>query len=795
MVSVFRELSAALRVALGFAELRGEDLTPDAAKRYRREQIAETLNQTQPLVLGNTLCAPILSYQAIASGPTAALIIWTTAIVIISIAQVLSADRLRKCTGRIADLKRLELRAFVLGAMWAIGFACTYPHVDGNTKVIVAIMLTGAVALGTFSYSRSAGPALIYLAATTLGMGLSAFITGVARDSGSDKMVAILSLFAFVTLTKSVLERGRANLDAFRNVEQLTEKTELIGLLVKDYEAQATEWVWHADSTGRLIVAPDLIVDLLGGPNALDNNEPVLHHVRRMISPESHAAHDRMATAVRNRQEFHDIVLAFPDQYGDGLRWIAVKGTPQFDDGAFNGFRGIVADTTKAVKAERRIQYLAEFDSLTGLLNRNSIQKKLAELDPARDQMTAVLIDLDGFKQINDSYGHDTGDALLCAVADRLRILEGQGAWASRLSGDEFFMLLTDDENTTTDTRLTLGQEMCDRLCEPFKINEFELQISASVGMARFPTDSATGHDLFSLCDLALYDAKNGGRNRPRLYDAALLEKLNWRIAVIERLKKAVSSGQIKLFYQSQHHLSDGRLIGLEALARWDDEDLGPIGPDVFIPIAEQTGLIVDLGEQLLRKACVDAKRWSDQLGGAAPVVSVNISPVQFARSDVAAMIGRALTDTGLPPSLIEVEVTEGVLISDKSRVASTLKELSAMGVSIALDDFGTGYSSLSYLKELPLNRLKIDRSFICHLEDDPDSPIVDTVIQLGQNLGLNVIAEGVETKKQVEQLVSMGCDEGQGYYFNRPAPVAETDALIAQQIADHVEKGRKKAS
>jgi diguanylate cyclase (GGDEF)-like protein len=795
MVSAIRKLSAALRVALGFAELRGEHLTLDAAQRYRREQISETLNQTQPLVLGNTIFAPILSFQAASTGPTVALILWTAAMIVVSLTQFLSAGGLKKCTGRVADLKRLEMRAFVLGALWAMGFACTYPHVSGNEKVIVAIMLTGSVALGTFSYSRSAGPALIYLAATTLGMGLSAFITGVATGSGSDKMVAVLSLFAFATLTKSVFERGRANLNAFRNVEQLTEKTEVIGLLVKDYEAQATEWVWHADAEGRLIVAPDLIVELLGGSAALGGDEPVLHHVKRMISPESHAAHDRMASSVRNRREFHDIVLAFPDQYGDGLRWIAVKGTPQFDGGTFHGFRGIVADTTKAVIAERRIQYLAEFDSLTGLLNRNSIQKILGDLDPARDQMTAILIDLDGFKQINDSYGHDTGDALLCAVADRLRILESHDAWAARLSGDEFFMLLTDDENTTADSRLTLGQEMCDRLSEPFKINEFELQISASVGMARFPTDTAAGHDLLSLCDLALYDAKHGGRNRLRLYDPALLEKLNWRIAVIERLRKAVSAGQIKLFYQSQHHLSDGRLIGLEALARWDDEDLGPIGPDIFIPIAEQTGLIVDLGEQLLRKACVDAKRWSDTMGSAAPVVSVNISPVQFARSDVAAMIGRALMETGLPPCLIEVEVTEGVLISDKSRVASTLKDLSAMGVSIALDDFGTGYSSLSYLKELPLNRLKIDRSFISHLEDDPDSPIVETVIQLGQNLGLNVIAEGVETEKQVAQLIAMGCDEGQGYHFNRPAPVAETDALIAQQIAYRAAEGRKKAS
>ncbi|MEM9342621.1 MAG: EAL domain-containing protein, partial [Pseudomonadota bacterium] len=552
-------------------------------------------------------------------------------------------------------------------------------------------------------------------------------------------------------------------------------------LLIKDYEAKATEWIWQTDAKGRVTAAPDLIFQFLGGAEEMADRA-VLHRVGEKISTESAAEFERMADAVRNRAEFHDIVLAFPDEdQVHGLRWLAVKGRPQFDRGTFQGFRGIIADATKATEAERQVKQLAAYDNLTGLLNRNSVNQRLGALDPERDQATAFLIDLDGFKQINDSYGHDIGDKLLEGASDRLRSLATGGAWAARLAGDEFLLVVPDDTATSADERLTLGQEVCDRLSEPFQLTEFELQISASVGIARFPSDTDNAHHLLSLCDLALYAAKGMGRDRAHLFDPAMLEQLNKRIAVIERLKHAVREGHLRLHYQPQHRLSDGRLIGFEALARWDDEDLGRVGPDVFIPIAEQTGLIVELGEQLLRTACTDAMGWFQTLGDQAPIVSVNVSPVQFARTDVSGLIQSVLDETGLPAALFEVEVTEGVLISDKTRVAKTLAELSARGVSIALDDFGTGYSSLSYLKELPLNRLKIDRSFVSDLEESADSPIVSTVIQLGHNLNLNVIAEGVETATQIEHLLQMGCDEGQGYHFGRPMSVPDVNEYVAR--------------
>lgn len=769
------------RIISDFAALRSNRFAPDAAKRYRRDQITGVVEQTQLLLLGNTLFAPILAYQAWPSGSLPLLVGWALLMVVGSWALFFWTRPLQNCTGEVADMRRMKMRAFIDGSFWVLGMACVYPHTAGDSKAIVGIIITGAIALGTFGYSRSAGPGLIYLAVTSLGCGIVALITGLTVGTPSDSLVLLMAIFAFIALAKSVLERGHGVLQSFKYLEKLSEKTEVVELLLKDYEAQATEWLWQTDASGRLIAAPDLIIQYLDEAEAdpTKRKRPMLRRIGDVISPESTDAFERMAHAVRNQFEFHDIVLALRNPESGGLRWVAVKGRPQFDNGVYQGFRGIVADTTQAVEAERKVQYLAAFDSLTGLYNRNSVQQRLCGLDPAADKITAFLIDLDGFKQINDSYGHDIGDDLLRAVSERLNKFATNGAWAARLAGDEFLLIVPDTENTNTSVRLAWGQEVCDRLSEPFRLDEFELQISASVGIARFPSDTVKGHDLLSLCDLALYDAKNGGRDRAHLFKPSMLEQLNERITVIERLKRAVGHSHIQLYYQPQHRLSDGALIGFEALARWTDEDLGPIGPDVFIPIAEQTGLIVELGGQLLHSACMHAKGWYDTLGPAAPVVSVNISPVQFARTDVAQLVAGVLAETGIPPELIEVEVTESVLISDKKRVADTLEQLSAMGVSIALDDFGTGYSSLSYLKALPLNRLKIDQSFVRDLSKDSESPIVSTVIQLGHNLNLSVIAEGVETKTQVEQLLQLGCDDGQGFYYGRPMTLKDANRYV----------------
>ncbi|MEP2718858.1 EAL domain-containing protein [Pseudophaeobacter sp.] len=662
--------------------------------------------------------------------------------------------------------------------------ALFYPVVEGDQKAVIATIVAGSLALGTIGFSRTPMAGVVYLGVQTIGNTLVMLTCGLVYGSATDITLSILMFAAGISLFNACLKAAQTAMIAFKNHERLSEKSEVVELLLKDYEAQATEWLWQTDQYGRLLSAPAGILEMCA--QGEQNPEAVELFDLLASTCTAEAAEDmaRLQKAVRNRIEFHDIRLSIQDPRDDTLHWILMKGRPQYERGGFRGFRGIFADATAEVEAERKVQFLASYDGLTNLLNRNSVQKKLCELQAEKDQVVALLVDLDGFKQVNDSYGHHTGDLLLKAVSVRLQESIGADAWAARLGGDEFLVLLSNDPPKSTEEISWIAQSICERLSEVVQLEDFVIQISASIGIAKFPEDTQKGVELLSLSDMALYEAKGSGRDRITFFDAEMQNRLSERLAIVERLKKAVRSGEIEPYYQSQHALQNGRLVGFEALARWNDADLGFVGPDVFIPIAEQTGLIVELGEHLLRRACQDACHWAELLPANPPVVSVNFSPVQFVRTDVTGLVSRVLHETGLAPELLEVEVTEGVLITSKEKIAATLRELSELGVSIALDDFGTGYSSLSYLKELPLNRLKIDQSFVRDLSEVAASPIVSTITQLGHNLGLSVIAEGVEGQSQVQILSQLGCDDAQGYLYSRPMTKSVTDKYVSERAS-----------
>ena len=455
---------------------------------------------------------------------------------------------------------------------------------------------------------------------------------------------------------------------------------------------------------------------------------------------------------------------------------------PFFDDaGALQGLRGVAEDITHKVELDAQIKHMARHDELTGLVNRNVVRTKLDELDPAHDVISATLIDLDGFKEINDTYGHGVGDLLLKQVAKRLNACVGSADIVARLGGDEFLIL---SAPSTDDAEL--GNKVLKALVEPLKLGEFELSISGSVGQSHFPGHTDRGDQLLVKADLALYAAKNAGRNAYRVFQPAMEQKLQYRLQIVKRLRKAIQDCGLSIKYQPQYCLQEGRLLGFEALARWEDEELGCIGPDVFVPIAEECGLISSLGEFILRTACDDAMAWP-QPENSSLTLSINISPEQFSRGDLVADVKAVLKDTGFPPSRLELEITEGVLIADTDKASSILRSLSSLGVSIAIDDFGTGYSSLSYLRSLPINRLKIDRSFTNSLHESSVENITKTIVQMGHTLGLHVMAEGVETAEQQACLMEMNCLEVQGYLYAKPLPVSKVAPLI---ITDHTRSG-----
>ncbi|OIQ45624.1 MAG: hypothetical protein BM558_02890 [Roseobacter sp. MedPE-SW] len=770
---------------LGLGDLGTQGLPLDVANRLRRGQLRGTIEQMRVMLLGNTLFAPALSMNAWGQGRDVLVVLWTTFIILFSWWIFYSWSKTYRTTGSTVDMRGFVIQTFFNALTWTVGMALFYPIVEGDQKAIITTIMAGSLALGTAGFSHAPVAGITYLAVQTIGNSIIALICGLTTGTSTDYLLAVLTIAAGISLFNATLQGAKAARVAFDNHERLSEKSEVVELLLKDYEEQATEWLWQTDQEGLLLSAPAQVLEMCF-PLAEEENNTNLFNLLAASCTEA-AANDieRLQAAVFEKSEFHDVRLSIKSPVDGELRWILMKGRPQFEHGKFQGFRGIFADATAAVVAERQVQFLASFDGLTALLNRNSVQKRLSEL---HDEGTgegryaaALLVDLDGFKQVNDSYGHHTGDLLLKHVAERMQKTVTGKSWVARLGGDEFFVMLQNNEPLSAAEISWTAQSICEQLSQPVKVEEFVVQVTASIGISRFPEDTREGTELLSLSDMALYEAKNAGRDRITFFDVEMQDRLTERTTIIERLKLAVRHGKIEPYYQSQHALSDGSLVGFEALARWKDDRLGFVRPDVFIPIAEQTGLIVELGEQLLRRACEDAKKWGELMPEAPPVISVNISPVQFARTDVTGLVSRVLHETGLSPEQLEVEVTEGVLIASKEKIAATLQELSEIGISIALDDFGTGYSSLSYLKDLPLNRLKIDQSFVRDLSQAATSPIVSTIIQLGHNLDLSVIAEGVENEADVERLSELGCDDGQGYLYSRPMTREAADSYVSE--------------
>ena len=421
-------------------------------------------------------------------------------------------------------------------------------------------------------------------------------------------------------------------------------------------------------------------------------------------------------------------------------------------------------------ESDTQARYLAYHDPLTGLLNRARFNEQLKfALQHAGNGLTAALvIDLDRFKDVNDSLGHAAGDALLRTVAQRLQSAVRSGDIAGRLGGDEFAVALTELEQPEFATKL--AQRILQTLGDPYDLDGHEMRSSVSIGIAIGPQDAKTGDELLRCADAALYQAKRDGRATFRFFEPGMNDCLRSRRLLEQDLRRAIAEDGFDLHYQPLFDLREQQIVGYEALLRWDHPQRGNIPPGEFIPLAEETGLIVPISDWVLRTACREAAGWVEP-----HMVAVNLSAVQFSQTNVVAAVKAALDEADLSPHRLELEITESLLMSNTESVLADLHRLRHLGVSIAMDDFGTGYSSLAYLWRFPFDKLKIDRSFITDLETDPKvSEIVRTIISLGQTLNLAVTAEGIETSEQASALTKQGCDLGQGFYLGRPTPAAD---------------------
>ncbi|MDO8845705.1 MAG: EAL domain-containing protein [Methylicorpusculum sp.] len=440
--------------------------------------------------------------------------------------------------------------------------------------------------------------------------------------------------------------------------------------------------------------------------------------------------------------------------------------------GHASNYVGVFTDISQIKQSKERLEHLAHYDPLTHLPNRLLIQSRLKHaLEVAQrhgNRIAVLFIDLDHFKTVNDSMGHPMGDELLATVAQRLNHRLREEDSLGRLGGDEFLVVIEQMEKTLDAVELALS--LLDRIAEPFTLSNGQtVFIGASIGISLFPDDADSVTELIQHSDSAMYLAKNQGRNTYRFYTEDLTRLANERLNLESRLRRALERKEFFLQYQPLIADSSHEIVGVEALLRWNDPELGIISPNQFIPLTEETGLIITLGEWVLLNACAQAKAWLDN--GHPPLyVAVNLSPVQFRNQDVVSLIKKVLDETGLPAEYLELEITEGILMEQADQALITLANLKTLGVSLAVDDFGTGYSSLSYLKRFPLDKLKIDRSFVDGLgSDENDQAIVKAVIAMGHSLGIKTLAEGVETIQQLNILKQLGCQFYQGYLFGKP--------------------------
>ena len=489
--------------------------------------------------------------------------------------------------------------------------------------------------------------------------------------------------------------------------------------------------------------------------------------------------------AQQNHEPFRDLVAWRTDDTGRRF-YFSISGEPVFaPDGRLTGYRGIGRDITNQKQAEQRIQYLATHDPLTALPNRVMFSQLLSgALDLARRQgsMFAVLfIDLDRFKVINDTQGHEAGDKLLQEAAKRLNQMVRASDVVARLGGDEFVVLVQGSGNQ--EQIAAIARKILTALIRPMPIGDQEYRITASIGISIYPTDALDEPSIMKNADMAMYLAKEEGKNTFQFYSRSIEKRSLERLALETNLRRALEQEQFSLHYQAKLDLQTGAITGVEALLFWESPILGVVPPAQFIPLAEETGLIVPIGQWVLRRACAQNVAW--QRAGLPPIcMAVNLSTRQFTDENLLKDIAAALDDTGMEPQLLELEITEGMVSHNAERAARVLDAIKAMGVRLAIDDFGTGYSSLAQIKRFPLDTLKIDRSFIRDLpQNAEDKAITEAIIAMAKTLDLTVVAEGVETREQLEFLRSLDCDEMQGYYFSKPIEADRVTQLLRQRV------------
>jgi diguanylate cyclase (GGDEF)-like protein/PAS domain S-box-containing protein len=581
---------------------------------------------------------------------------------------------------------------------------------------------------------------------------------------------------------RGLLRAGRGDHSA--QLDSRPQSSRADGLL-EEFESSGKGWFWETTREGTLSYISESVAQAVGR-NPVDLlDRPFTDLISTETADGSATSERTLGFYLSSHVAFQDLIVRAKTK---NEIWWSISGRPVHDEiGRFFGFRGFASDLTQMRQSEVELDRLARQDALTGLANRQALRRALDDALVSavrrKHRCSMFLLDLDRFKAVNDTLGHPAGDTLLRLVALRLRDVIGEAGQVGRLGGDEFEVVLPTTSDKTDLSKLAQG--IIDSLSRPYTINGTAVSIGASVGIVTSDYDDRTSDDLMRDADLALYAAKAAGKGCFRFFEPEMHEAARVRQLMESDLRVALEKGQLWLAYQPCVDALSEAVTGFEALIRWDHPEHGPVSPAEFIPLAEEIGLIDEIGEWVLRSACAEAAKWPKQI-----TVAVNLSPVQFKSPALPTIVRMVLSDTELPAKRLELEITEGVFLSNDDHVHEMIASLKAIGLKLALDDFGTGYSSLSYLQRVPFDKIKIDRSFVTGASDPEgrNAALIRAMVGLASDLKMQTTAEGVETPEELALVRDLGCSLVQGYIFGKPMRPEEAMELASKGAVDRAE-------
>ncbi len=723
--------------------------------------------------LAHALAALVTAGLFIGKAPLALVVGWLAAIGL----SVWTATRIDKSLIDVSrrsmtrhDYKRQALGAAMNALCWAAAMIALEPFASRTEQFALWTLIAMLIASSTATMSAAPISTIIF-AAITGGTAIATFV--LAGDYG---FAAVTAAFLVIAVT-GCIDAARTCLSARIAEVSVTEKDEVVSLLLREFQENEADWLWQVDTSRRVRSASPRFAYALGKePGAIEGTSFI-----QLIAGEAWdtgqfppSLHD-LAERLKRRENFSNVLVQV--EIAGARRWWELSGTPMLDDkGGFLGFRGVGSDVTEQRESDEKIAYLARYDTLTGLPNRLMLTEALGEAMRYAEQWKSscafLMIDLDRFKQVNDSLGHLVGDRLLAQVSQRLKTVVGANEVCGRLGGDEFAIVIRDASDKGH--VLAIAEAVIEALSAPYDVDQHKLFIGASVGSAICPRDGDSVETLMRNADLALYRAKDEGGGMQCRYEPSFHANAEERRKLEFALRHAIGNRELRLNFQPVVDAGSEELVSFEALLRWHSEEHGAVSPGKFIPLAEDTRLIVPIGNWVLHQACKEAAQWPGDLK-----VAVNVSGEQLLEPGFANNVVAALADSGLPAHRLEVEVTESIFLRDARTARQTLEEIMALGCSIALDDFGTGYSSLGYLRALRFSTIKVDRSFVQGAAQGSieSLAIIRAVVAMAQSLGMSTTAEGAETIEEVDLIRGLGCDKIQGYYFGRPM---EADAAAA---------------